>query len=114
MDQNNLNNNAEQVSPQKSGTGAIAGAVVIILLLALGAFYFWGTKLNLPDTNPPPVILSNETASALISSDTSAGLPPQGTSDDVDAISADLQAMNIDQLNSENSVTVQTFGTIVQ
>ncbi|MDP3965367.1 MAG: hypothetical protein Q8Q13_01040 [bacterium] len=98
----------------RSGAGSIIGAIIIILLLAAGAFYFWGAKLNGTDTNPPPLILGNETAGADASSDVASGLPPQQTSDDEAAINADIQAMNIDQLNAQNDASLQTYGTDTQ
>lgn len=115
MDENNRMNNQGTASgeqpayqSQSSGTGSLVGAIIIILLLAFGAFYFWGAKLNTGGNNPPPLILGNETADAE-SSDASAGLPPQQTSDDAAAIEADLQAMNIGQLDAENATNLQGF-----
>ena len=42
-------------------------------------------------------------------SDTSAGLPQQSSSDDVSSIEADANAMNVDQLNAENSAELDTI-----
>lgn len=113
MEQYNSDSAGGDSSP-KSGMGALVGAVIIILLLAFGAFYFWGAKLNSGSTNPPPLILGNETASAVISSDSSIGLPAQGNSDEAAAISADVQAMNIDLLSAQNTGSLQSFGVSTQ
>ena len=114
MDQENLNaNNSEQSSDSKSGFGALVGAIIIIILLALGAFYFWGAKLNTVE-NPPPLILGNDTASADISSDTSAGFPPQQTSDEADAIEADLQAMDLSVMDTQANVNMTAFAAETQ
>jgi len=106
------------VQPEKpttrSGFGSIIGAIIIILLLAFGAFYFWGAKLNGTDTNPPPLILGNETAGADASSDVASGLPPQQTSDDAAAINADLEAMDFTQFDAQNDASLQTYGTATQ
>lgn len=109
MDENNRVNNQGAASgeqpayqSQSSGIGSLVGAIIIILLLAFGAFYFWGAKLNTGSNNPPPLILGDEAAS-----DESSGLPPQQTSDEAAAIEADLQAMNIDQLNSQTTSDLQ-------
>ncbi|MDO8553106.1 MAG: hypothetical protein Q7S01_06335 [bacterium] len=88
---------APQVAVSRSGAGSIVGAIIIIILLAIGAFYFWGAQLNNVDNNPPPLILGNETSES--ESDATAGLPAQQTSDETAAINADIQAMNIDRLN---------------
>lgn len=111
MDENNQMNNQGTVSGERlslqnksAGTGSLVGAVIIILLLAFGAFYFWGAKLNQGDDNPPPLILGDETAS-----DESSGLPPQQASDETAAIEADLQAMNIDTLSAQTANNLQGF-----
>ena len=114
MEQYNVNNPVEPIKPQKSGAGAIVGAIIIIILLLLGAFYFWGARLNSLNSNPPPLILGNETADASASSDTSSGLPPQGTSDEVAQINADLRAMDLDKLGEQNNGTVQSVNASVQ
>lgn len=109
MDENNQTNNQGSVPQgmplqenQHSGTGSLVGAIIIILLLAFGAFYFWGAKLNTGSNNPPPLILGDEAAS-----DESSGLPLQQTSDETAAIEADLQAMNIDALNAQTANNLQ-------
>lgn len=96
-----------QESP--SGAGPFVGAVIIILLLALGAFYFWNSKLSAVDNNPPPLILGNDPESAEPSSDAEAGLPPQGDSDTPESINADIQAMNLDQFSAETNSNLQGF-----
>ncbi|OGG71155.1 hypothetical protein A3F27_01915 [Candidatus Kaiserbacteria bacterium RIFCSPHIGHO2_12_FULL_53_13] len=114
MDQENKENKMPVQKPEGSGTGALVGAVIIIILLAVGAFYFWGAKLNQGNDNPLPLILGNDSASDEPSSDASAGLPPQGNSDDADAIIADLEAMNTDQLDAQTASSVEAFGAGVQ
>ena len=106
------------VQPEKattrSGAGSIIGAIIIILLLAAGAFYFWGAKLNGTDSNPPPLILGNETADANASSDVASGLPPQQTSDDEAAINADIQAMNLDALDAQTAGSLEAYEAATQ
>ena len=66
MDEYNQPNNqalANSKPARPGGVGSIIGAIIIIILLAFGAFYFWGARLNQIDNNPPPLILGNETAS---------------------------------------------------
>lgn len=92
-----------QESP--SGAGPFVGAVIIILLLALGAFYFWNSKLSEVNNNPPPLILGNDSADAGASSDLGAGLPPQGDSDTLESINADIEAMNIEQFSDAQAVS---------
>lgn len=37
--------------PKKSGVGALVGSIIIILILALGALYFWGGKVTKSPTS---------------------------------------------------------------
>ena len=114
MDENNQMSNQVPASGEaplqkrSSGTGSLVGAVIIILLLAFGALYFWGAKLNDGNSNPPPLILGNEPV-ADETSDTSAGLPPMGSSDEAAAIEADIEAMNFDQLDAQTANNRQGF-----
>lgn len=97
MDENNLN--ADQPAVSRPGSGALVGAIIVILLLALGGFYFWGARLN-GENNPPPLILGNDTASAEI---------PNDASDEAIAIAEDVQAMNVDQINSQANESMTAF-----
>ncbi|GEM_PF-1288643 len=113
MNQGNVLNQMPQKKP--SGMGAFIGAIIIIILLAVGGLYFWGAKLNQTSTNPPPLILGNDTSGAeqVATSDVAAGLPPQQTSDDPAAISADLNAMNLNQLDAQTASSANAFGASV-
>jgi len=44
--------------PQKGGAGPTIGILIILVVLLLGAFYFWGERLNQQarNSNPPPYI----------------------------------------------------------
>lgn len=97
--------------PQKSTVGPIAGAVIVILLLVAGGLYFWGAQLNKQE-EVLPFIPSNDTQQAddtSAASDTSAGLPQQSSSDDVSSIEADANAMNMGQLESQNSAEMNNI-----
>lgn|SRR3989338_7543499 len=109
MEQENQVNEAVESQVSPSGTGPFVGAIIIILLMAVGAFYFWNSKSGSENNNPPPLILGNDTASADVSSDTASGLPPQQTSDSPESINADLEAMNLNQFNSQNDANLQGF-----
>lgn len=121
MEEYNLLNNTAPNQPtqpvppkaRSGGTGSIVGAIIIIILLALGALYFWGARLNQKDTNPPPLILGNETTESTVS-DSTAGLPPQQTSDSAEAINADIQAMNLDALSTQTASSLQAYQAATQ
>ncbi len=47
----------EHAAPKRrSGTGPIVGVFIIVLLLVVGALYFWGAELNRADAQPLPFI----------------------------------------------------------
>lgn len=97
--------------PQKASVGPIAGAVIVILLLIAGGLYFWGAQLNKQD-EALPFIPSNDALpqeNTSVTGDTSAGLPAQSESDDVSAIEADVNAMDMTQFESQNSAEMNNL-----
>ncbi|MEK7509546.1 MAG: hypothetical protein AAB605_02425 [Patescibacteria group bacterium] len=101
--------------PPRSSMGPIAGTVIVIILLIAGGLYFWGAKINNQMNNDVPYIpndnsmMQDEQPVGELQSDTSAGLPPQSSSDDVSSIEADLNAMDMSSLESENSVELNNI-----
>ncbi|HZT34854.1 MAG TPA: hypothetical protein VFA15_02965, partial [Nitrososphaera sp.] len=63
----------------KRSFGPLIAIVIIIILIVLGAFYFWGGKMPVSKISP-------ETEQAAVA--------PVSPSDDVDSLQADLQATN--------------------
>lgn len=101
-----------QPEPPKGGVGPIAGAIVVILLLAAGGLYFYGAKLNEKnqmDNNIPYIPSEEMTPTGGADSDTSSGLPPQSASDDAAAIEADLDAMNFSEFEAQTSTDIENF-----
>jgi hypothetical protein len=102
-------------SAPKSGVGPIAGAVIVIILLIAGGLYFWGSKLNHQSTDIPAYIPSDDSSQEEIppigelNSDSSAGLPAQSSSDDTASIQSDFNAMDTDQMNSQNSAEMNNI-----
>lgn len=47
-----------QRTPKDDGTGAIVGAIIIVILLVFGALYFWGQKLNKTQSPDAPLVKS--------------------------------------------------------
>lgn len=73
--------------PKKSGVGALIGSIIIILILVLGALYFWGGKLQ---TNEKELNF-DESATAMNGT--------TSVSDEVSDIEADLnktETVNLD------------------
>lgn len=96
--------------PPKHAVGPIAGAIIVIILLIAGGLYFWGAKLNQAnDMNAIPFIPSNDEAQLEAGADVNAGLPPQSTSDDVAAIEADMEAVDLGAIDAENSASMNNL-----
>lgn len=88
--------------------GPIAGAIIVILLLAAGGLYFWGAAINAKngaDANTPPLILGNDVPSSA----EEAGLPEQSSSDELSSIEADLNAMDMTQFEAQAEGSVSSF-----
>ncbi|TSC83380.1 MAG: hypothetical protein G01um101417_656 [Parcubacteria group bacterium Gr01-1014_17] len=72
--------------PKKSGVGALIGSIIIILILVLGALYFWGGKL--------------QTGEEELNFDESSAAVNASASDEVSDIDADLnklESVNLDE-----------------
>jgi hypothetical protein len=106
------------VSPEPQGrkpVGPIAGAIIVIVLLVAGGLYFYGAQLNNQIEEAPYIpddgYLTPEGSMPVgeLQSDTSAGLPPQSNSDDVAAIEADFNAMNMNEMESQNEAEMNNI-----
>lgn len=90
MDQN-INNDAQV--PEKKSTGATISIIIIVLVLAYGAFYF-SKQVPLPTENgvlTPAEIQTDQTISSL---------SEQGTSTDLADIQKDLEATDFSGLDA--------------
>lgn len=72
---------------QSSSAGPVIGIVIVIVLLALGALYFWGAQLN-QTPQELPFILGDEVASE-------AWIPETSSSDEATDIQAEFDATDI-------------------
>jgi len=80
-------------SPEKSkNVGAVIGVVIIIAILVVGAFYFWGKKID--EAGNPETILSEPDT-------TTESLLNQSDSTEIPDIEADLNATDLDNLDAE-------------
>lgn len=103
-------------SKGKKPIGPIAGAAIVIVLLIAGGLYFYGAKLN-SQIEEMPYIPNDDymmpegtmPVSGELQSDTSAGLPPQSSSDDISSIEADFNAMNMNQMEAQNEAELNSI-----
>ncbi|MGB2580313.1 MAG: hypothetical protein WBC83_01310 [Minisyncoccia bacterium] len=91
MDQNI--NNASQAPAEKKSTGAIISIIIIVLVLAYGAFYF-SKQVPLPAGNEGLVPSEIQVDQAISS------LSKQGTSTDLADIQKDLEATDFSGLDA--------------
>ena len=85
--------NANQTSENRPA-GPVIGAVIIILILVVGALYFWGAKLNKEANQTPEDILSAE-------DQTLNQLQTQSTSTEIGDIETDLNATDLNNLDAD-------------
>lgn len=81
----------ERLAVEKSGIGPIIGAIIVVILLAVGGLYYWGAYLEERSGGPaegaPDTVLET--------------LRSQSASDEADAIQTDLDATDLDAITSD-------------
>ncbi len=82
--------------PSDSGAGPIIGAIIVVAVLVLGGLYYWGAYLERRDQ-------AAMTAEEILSEPDAVleQLGTQGTSDELDAIEADVDATDLENLTTE-------------
>jgi len=95
----NPENNApmQPIQPvNEKAVGPAIGVIIIILVLILGGLYFWGERMNKGSEIPNPQVENSVTPDAQTQN-----LQQQSSSDDVNAIDADLTATDVNNLGNE-------------
>lgn len=90
MDSNEQNSNQGEKS-----VGPIIGIVIIIIILIIGALYFWGQRI----TGDKMMPASENTSQAIEQDQMTSSLQNVGTSDEIDSIVNDLNATNLDSID---------------
>ena len=81
-------------APEKSSAGPIAGTVIVIVILALGALYFWGARLNEQTPEELPFIPGD-------GSSAESWAPSTSNSDEAAAIEAELDATSMNDFEQQ-------------
>lgn len=98
-----------QPAPENKSVGALIGSIIIVIILIIGGFYLWSTKVT-PVVEPPmmeqgmPAMNNGMTPQeqALNQPDPVVSqMAAVGTSDEVSVIDTDLKTTNLDGLDSE-------------
>jgi hypothetical protein len=89
-------------SPKSGGIGPMIGIIIIVVLLAVGGFYYWGSKLV---DNRASLTESGDSVSDVVpTNDTVVNdLLDQDSSDTVESIEADLNDTDLNGLDGELS-----------
>lgn len=91
------NTNTFGVSKGASSVGPVIGAIIVIALLALGALYFWGERLNNNGGVTPYILDDGYT----VSPEAEGWMPESSVSDEATAIEQDLAAFNTETLQEK-------------
>jgi len=90
-----------------SHLGVILGILIVILILILGGLYLWGSTIQkghdvevAPTADRPTAEENNEPESANAEADVET-MQALSTSNEIEAIEADIESTNLDQLDAE-------------
>ncbi len=86
-----------------SQTGVILGVLIVVLVIMLGGLYLWGASLSqqeTPQIERMPDIVNNEPETPRANADVQM-LRTVSSSDELDAIEADIESTNLNTLGSE-------------
>ena len=99
----------ENTVPEKSSAGPLIGATIIIVVLALGAFYFWGAHLNTVKKANDGLPLIPAEGADTTSDANQEWMPQDSSSDNAADIQADLEATDMStfeqQMNADMEAT---------
>lgn len=97
MENGNITSN-ENVMGHEKPVGPAIATIIIVLILIIGAFYFWGSKLE--KVSPAD---ENMTAESILAQPDASldALKTQGTSDEISSIEQDINATDLQNLNAE-------------
>jgi predicted lipid-binding transport protein (Tim44 family) len=87
------------MQPQnKSGVGSIIGTIVILAIIILGGLYFWGKRVEETKTVQT---LTTDTTQPAVEPNEAAVIMSMSSSDDLDAIQADIASTKTTGLSTE-------------
>lgn len=88
-----------QEETHRAPMGPIIGVIIVVAVLAIGGLYYWGAQLN----EQQDFLMEEEMEDGDMANDapTPEELRAQSDSDELEAIEADLEASNFNQLDAE-------------
>lgn len=96
---------SEGTVPHSAATGPIIVVLAVLLLGVLGGMYYWFTVMQeepiiVPEVSRPTPVENNEPESTTAEAQTD-GMGVVSSSDELDAINADLESTNMESLDAE-------------
>ena len=90
-------NTLREASVGQHSSGPMIGIIVIVLMLILGGYYFWSTKVDeVQQADTPTTIQPGGETEAVVNQ-----LEEQDSSDEIASIEADLNATDLEAIDSE-------------
>jgi len=83
---------SQNTQPKEKSVGSIIAIIIIIAVIIIGGLYFWGKTINDLGINTDKELTSDEMLNSLNT---------QKTSDELTDIEADLNATDLDELDTE-------------
>jgi uncharacterized protein HemX len=102
MEPNTNNTTPQENTSQPHGMGALVGTLIVLAVLVLGGVYFFLNK-QMTEPQTPPVILGDNTPIPAYND------PAPSSSDAVNAIDADIDATNLNQLDAQIDADLQAI-----
>ncbi len=86
-------------APEKKQTGSIIGSIIVIIVIIIGGLYFWGTRTDVPADGEAVDPIDPGTEQP-VGDPIGDALNNTSPSDDLGAIEADLNATDINMIDS--------------
>ncbi len=95
----------ENPVPHSAANGPVIVMLAVLMIIVLGAMFFWAMQLNkpavvVPEITRPTAEQNNEPESTTAEAQTDS-MGVVSSSDEIDAINADLESTNLDSLDAE-------------
>jgi hypothetical protein len=92
---------------KKTGIGSIVGTIIIVALIVLGGLYFWGKRLEESKNVQDMTGQQNQVQTMSAEEQQLQSIRTTSSSDELSSIEADLNATNLDNLDTELNVEAE-------
>lgn len=95
-----------QPQQNKSSIGSIIGTIIIITVIILGGLYFWGKRVE-EAKYKQKIISESESQTQTVEVNEATAIKSLSNGDDINAIQADLDKTNVNNLSAELDAPIQ-------